>query len=177
MNKQNNIMMDAASIKRSLYSDKRRGDGNYSRIFTALLFLLFIAALLIALVIGTNVYSSLQHVYQTANGERLANNLVANVIHANDAVDSIAVGKGPEGKSLVLIENTDNGTFETRGYLYKGKIIEEYSMAGTPYTPERATEVIVPSDIFDFSYANGCMTIVTDQGETKVALRSVKGGM
>lgn len=146
-----------------------------SHAFTAVLFALFLFTLLMAILAGTNVYKALNDVRQNVDNTRLSLNLVANTVHANDEVNSVAVGQGPEGKSLVLVEQLESGTYETRVYLYEGYIVQEYSLSNAPYTPERASK-IAPSDIFDFSYANGLLTINTSQGSTSVALRSLSGG-
>lgn len=53
--------------------------------------------------------------------------------------------------------------------------MEEYTRAGTAFTPEKARE-IVRSSTFDFTYTDGLLTVHTDQGSTSVALRSVRGG-
>ena len=96
-------------------------------------------------------------------------------MRANDSKGAIAQGQGPEGKSLVVVEPLDSGTYETRFYLYEGKVVQEYSLAGSGYTPEKATEVTA-SDSFDFSYSNGLLTVTTDQGTAEVALRHMQGG-
>lgn len=146
-----------------------------SHAFTAVLFALFLFTLLLAILAGTNVYGALNNLRNDADTTRLSLNLVANTVRANDAVDSVAVGEGPEGKSLVLVERLESGNYETRIYLYEGYIVEEYSLAEAQYTPERATQ-IAPSSTFDFTYAHGLLTIITDKGNADIALRSIGGG-
>lgn len=68
--------------------------------------------------------------------------LLVNSIKGHDAIDEIAIGQGPEGVSLVLIEALDSGRYETRIYLYKGTIVEEYSLDQAPYDPSRATPLV-----------------------------------
>ena len=74
----------------------------------------------------------------------------------------------------MLTERLDSGTFETRIYAYQGSIVEEYALADAPYDPSKAT-AIVRSSVFDFSYGGGLLTIVTDAGQTSVALRAAGG--
>lgn len=52
--------------------------------------------------------------------------------------------------------------------------MEEYALADAPYDPSKAT-AIVRSSVFDFSYGGGLLTIVTDAGQTSVALRAAGG--
>ena len=166
------------AVQGGLTSAIDRGSGRtreYGRVFTALLFALFIITLLMAIMAGTRVYSALSDMRDQTDQSRLAMGLLVNSVRADDAIDAISVGAGPEGRSLVLTERLNSGTSETRIYLYQGQVVEEYSVAGTPYTPEKATPV-VPTDTFDFSYADGLLTIITDEGRADVALRSVRGG-
>ncbi len=143
--------------------------------FQRILLVVFFIALLLALVAGVSVYQSVSAVQTQNNAEREGVGLICNVVRANDAIGSIAAGKGPEGKSLVVVERLDSGTYETRFYLYEGKIVQEYSLASNQYTPEKASEV-TESSTFDFAYANGLLSIYTDGGTSEVALRNMQGG-
>ncbi|MBQ9059484.1 MAG: DUF4860 domain-containing protein [Atopobiaceae bacterium] len=145
------------------------------RVFSVLLFAVFIITVLLCIVVGTDTYRRLMDYQSSADATRLGLNLIANSVHANDETDAIGTGAGPEGRSLVLFERTENGSYETRMYLYKGQIVQEYALAGSPYTPDKATPV-VESQSFDFSYNGGLLTVFTDQGSVDVALRSERGG-
>lgn len=162
------------ALSQAPFSEAKRSQaaGSSGHMFTALLFALFVIALLLAIVAGTNVYRNLNDVRSGADEARLGLTLLTNNVRANDAADAIAAGTGPEGRSLVLVERLDSGTYETRIYRHEGNIVEEYALADAAYTPEKAV-VICPSDVFDFSYGNGLLTITTDQGSADVALRSV----
>lgn len=148
---------------------------NSTHMFTALLFAVFVLVLLVSITAATRVFDGLHTIQMSANEARLGEGLIANMVHANDEINSVAVGQGPEGRSLVLREVLESGTYETRIYLYEGNILEEYVLEGTAYSPKTATN-IVASSTFEFSYENGMLTITTDQGTTKVALRSLAGG-
>lgn len=174
MTEQTGSVMDAFSTG-AFAASRRSGRRVFGRVFTALLFALFVVTLLMALLVGTGVYRTLYDVRTDANETRLGLNLIANSVRANDAVDAVAVGSGPEGRSLVLVERLESGTYETRIYFFEGQIVEEYALADAAYTPEKATK-IVASDLFDFAYENGLLTVSTDQGSIDIALRSVKGG-
>ena len=75
----------------------------------------------------------------------------------------------------MIVQNLDSGTYETRLYLYKGSIVQEYSLTGTKYTPSKASKV-TESSSFAFTYDNGLLTVSTDQGTCEVALRHLQGG-
>ena len=172
----NQTFMEAFEGSMSLVSpDHRKDSQSMGRMFTILLFVMFISVLLLAFMAGTSVYKALSIMDNSANEERAALTLLANSIRGNDALKSVGVGMGPEGESLVLTEYYQSGTFETRIYLYKGEILQEYTLAGTDYVPSRAVS-IVPSDTFDFTYENGLLSIITDQGTSEIALRTLREG-
>ena len=176
---------------------------NSSRIFTGILFALFVATLLLAILAGTDVYRGLAREGSAADEARLSLTLLANDVRANDqegavgrawvtndGVDlTLAEGNGElgqaslagevegsllEGPALVLRETLPSGVYETRICRYDGTIMEEYALADAAYDPEKAT-AIVKSSIFDFSYAGGLLTLVTDSGQVQVALRCAGG--
>lgn len=169
----NRERFDATTLLNISSLEKEQRDNSHA--FTAVLFALFLLTLLMAILAGTNVYRALYDLRTDADNTRLSLNLVANTVRANDATNAVAVGQGPEGKSLVLVEHLDTGDYETRIYLNEGYIVEEYSLASAAYTPGRATK-IAQSDSFDFTYADGLLTIMTSQGNVEVALRSTLGG-
>lgn len=145
------------------------------RVFPILLLCVFFAALLLALIAGVTVYKSTSETQSRVNAQRESLGLIANAVRASDSTGAIAAGTGPEGKSLVITENLDTGTYETRLYAYKGRIMQEYSLAASPYAPEKANAV-ADSSTFAFTYANGLLTITCDQGTAEVALRYAQGG-
>ena len=152
-------------------SERKNLDG----FFSVALFMVIIVVVLVALMVGTRIYSRLNAQQSSMDSSRLSMNLLVNNVRANDALDAIEVGQGPEGDALVLVERLRSGTYETRIYLYQGHVVEQYAVAAKPYEPEKATP-IVPSETFSFSFEDGLLTITTDAGSAEVALRSVRGG-
>ncbi len=147
----------------------------HRKMFPILLLCVFFLTLLLALIAGITVYRHVSDTQAANVARREGVELIANIVRANDAKGAVATGQGPEGKSLVIVENLDSGVYETRLYLYKGKIVQEYSLSGTAYTPAKASEV-TESSRFDFSYDNGLLSITTDQGSCEIALRYLQGG-
>lgn len=150
------------------------GRGDALRIFRGVLSMLFIAVLLICMAFGVMVYSKVANEGTATSDERLSLNLLLNDVRADDAIESVEVGDGPQGPAMVLIEREASGTYETRVYPYDGMIMQEYALSGSAYSPGTATPV-VRSDIFEFSYEDGLLTIVTEHGSSSVALRSYSG--
>lgn len=179
----------------------RRREHDFGRVFTGILFALFVVTLLMAILAGTDVYRALHRAGDAADVERLSLTLLANDVRANDQIDAVArawvtadaveleVAEGGaslaaaaageehslfQGPALVLRETLPSGVYETRLYCYDGTIMEEYALADAPYDPEKAT-AIVDSSVFDFTYEDGLLTITTDAGSTSVALRCAGG--
>lgn len=164
---------------------RRQREHDFGRVFTGLLFALFVATLLMAILAGTDVYRGLNREGDAADNQRLSLTLLANDVRANDQIDAVACAWVTEdgasdtrclldGPALVLRETLPSGVYETRLYRYDGVIMEEYALADAPYDPSKAT-AIVRSSVFDFSYGGGLLTIVTDAGQTSVALRAAGG--
>lgn len=166
------VMNDGGRVASDLNEVKAPFSG---RVFIVLLFGIIVLFLFIMLLFGVNIYDSTNKSRLENDDRRLGLSLIANSIRMNDVTDAVGVGQGPEGRSLVLTETIDGVDYETRIYTYEGKIVQEYAMAQTPYTPTRTRE-IVESSVFEFEYSNGLLTVRTDQGETSVAFRSVRKG-
>ncbi len=164
--------MEAGTLSSQLRAGKQ---SDFNRLFITLLFSVFVIALLIAIIVGVHNYSEISSAQTTANDDRLALSLLTNDIRANDSIDAIATGIGPEGPSLVLVERLDSGTYETRFYQYDNHIVQEYVMAGEPYRPASAT-TIVKSYTFNFEYKDELITLTTDEGIAHIAVRSLSGG-
>ena len=185
---------DGPGTAKAYGGSPRRQERDFGRVFTGLLFALFVATLLMAILVGTGVYRVLHQEGAVADNQRLSLTLLANDVRANDQIDAVdrawvtedavsvevAGADGFEaaaaaedglfqGPALVLRETLPSGVYETRLYRYDGTIMEEYALADAPYDPLKAT-AIVDSSVFAFSYEDGLLTIETDAGATAVAL-------
>lgn len=176
------MLQDAADQRHGVFTPSALRDHkapmsmSTNRAFAAVLFGLFIIMLLISFLVGINVYQALNTMASSESTERLEQSFLANTIHTNDMYDAVLVGEGPEGDALVLRESVDGvGSYETRIYAFNGSILQEYALEGSEYAPEKAI-TLFDSDLFDFTYENGLLTIRTDSGSVDVALRSAEGG-
>ena len=169
--------LDYASV--ASFERARRGETAAQQpgaLFNGLLMAVFFVAVAGGVVLGASLYRSVVAERAAAEDARLEANLLAGAVRALDATDAVATADGPEGPALVLIERLDVGTFETRIYLHQGAIVQEYAVAGSELSPERAT-VLCASDRFTFDVSeDGLLTIRTSAGEHHVALRSAQGG-
>lgn len=142
-----------------------------ARLFSVLLMAVFFIALMGGLAAGASLYRSATTAQTRANELHLESGLLTNVIRGNDTAGTVSEGEGPEGPALVLTRTLSSGRYETRIYLYQGKLMQELSVAGRPYDPLGATELL-SSKTFSFEVADGLVHIATDDGSFDVALRS-----
>lgn len=154
-------------------SKDRTSERASRRLFTIVLLVVFFIALMGGLAAGVMVYRSVAATQADTSVQRMQTGLISSIVRANDDASSLGTGTGPEGPSLVMTENLPSGTYEMRIYLYQGQVVEEYSVAGMPYTPERA-QALVPSETFGFTAKGKLLTVTTDQGPVDIALRSVQ---
>lgn len=146
------------------------------RVFTVILFTVFFVVLMTGMAAGVAMYQAVANNQLDTNAARMQSGLLASNIHANDELNSLGTGNGPEGRALVLSKtDADGDRYEMRLYLYKGSIVQEYSVAGAAYTPDRA-QPLLSSKSFDFELHDNLLIIHTDQGATNIALRSYQGG-
>lgn len=153
---------------------ERKERVNSFAVVEALLFAVVVLLLLGGLAAGVASYKHISDTRVSDEKVCIGSNVIANGVRYADAYSSVAVGEGPEGPALVLTGGEDSA-YQTRLYQYKGKLVEEYAMQSAPYTPERATELMKNTQ-FQFMYEDGLLTVITDAGETKVALHSAGGG-
>lgn len=148
-----------------------RGYSNATAVTSLVLFALFFVVLLLALVAGVRVYSSIVDDRSASEELRMEHGFLVTSVQSADSAGSVSIGQGPEGPSLVISENTLAGTIETRIYAYMGSVVQEYVKAESPISPNAAT-VIFKSALFEPSITGNLVSIVTDTGLTEVALRA-----
>ena len=103
---------------KSYGGNPRRRERDFGRVFTGILFALFVIALLMAILTGTSVYRGLHQQEDIANTQRLSLTLLANDVRANDQINEVgrawvteasvdlelAVGKNAAGLPLLTDE-------------------------------------------------------------------------
>ena len=151
-----------------------RGRVRSAHLFTTILFLVFVCALLLALAAGVGVYRHIHATGSATEQARLAGALVTNVVRSKDAEAAVSLGTAPGGgQSLVLTERLDSGTFEMRLYLYDGELVEEYVPAGTAYDPAHAEPLVAASAFaVELDGDAGALRVTCDDTTTFIALRS-----
>ena len=133
-----------------------------TRVFTVVLLAVFFVVLMAGLAVGVAMYQAVANNHLETNAARMQAGLLASNVHVNDTVNAVGTGNGPEGRALVLTEHGEDGcSYEMRIYLYKGNVVQEYSLAGSAYTPERA-QPLISSSTFDFALHGSLLVIFTE---------------
>ena len=122
----------------------------WMHLYPLLLFAIIVLSLLFLVMTGTGLYSAVVD-SQTRNREaRAALSYLAARVHAADAAGAVSVGEGPEGAALLLRENADGETYETRIYLYEGRNMGRQMLRWTRRTPNASwMQNPFPSSRFD----------------------------
>ena len=96
-----------------------------------------VVVLLIIVFMVVTVYKAMTDNQADNNRSRTELSYVANKIHSYDETGNVQIIDGKYGDTLVLVDNTDEGIFETRIYNYNGNLYEEYSSQNTEMDYER----------------------------------------
>lgn len=174
------MTMDSRTTNKAMISviEKARGrqERRYPmRLFSIALMAVFFVFLMFGLAAGARMYQSAVEAHDLANQLHLQSGLITNVIRYNDVADAVREGEGPEGPALVLERTLASGTYETRIYQYRHKLMQEFTAAGRPYNPAGATPLL-DTTAFNFTIDGNLVTITCDQGSFAVALRSDNSG-
>ena len=184
---------------------RRRREGDFGRVFTGMLFALFVVALLMAILVGTDVYRGLYREGAAADDQRLSLTLLANDVRANDQIDAVARAWVTEDTvTLEEAEADDDGVVSLASMAqdWDGSVLEGPALVLRETLPGGVYETrlyrydgvimeeyaladapydpekataIVVSSVFDFTYRDGLLTLTTDAGTVSVALRSGGG--
>ena len=131
-----------------------------------------VLSLLFLVMTGTGLYSAVVD-SQTRNREaRAALSYLAARVHAADAAGAVSVGEGPEGAALLLRENADGETYETRIYLYEGALREEYGTADAALDPQDSERIVDAKSFSVEQVRPGLLVVSTEYGSADIALRS-----
>ena len=80
-----------------------------------------------------------------------------------------------EGAALLLRENADGETYETRIYLYEGALREEYGTADAALDPQDSERIVDAKSFSIEQVRPGLLVVSTEYGSADIALRSGRG--
>ena len=79
------------------------------------------------------------------------------------------------GAALLLRENADGETYETRIYLYEGALREEYGTADDALDPQDSERIVDAKSFSIEQVRPGLLVVSTEYGSADIALRSGRG--
>jgi len=152
---------------------KRPVQHHIDGLIALLSFAIFAACVLAVLLTGANAYRRLTKRDQAASDRRVGIQYVAARVRHADSEHSVAVESFDGGDSLVL----GDGEYVTRIYCYDGYLMELFSAASEPMSPESG-EQIMAVDGLALSLEEGLLTVtVTDvRGEESTLVLSLRSG-
>ena len=157
----------------------------WMHLYPLLLFAIIVLSLLFLVMTGTGLYSAVVD-SQTRNREaRAALSYLAARVHAADAAGAVSVGEGElylctandiqQRAALLLRENADGETYETRIYLYEGALREEYGTADAALDPQDSERIVDAKSFSIEQVRPGLLVVSTEYGSADIALRSGRG--
>lgn len=120
----------------------------WMHLYPLLLFAIIVLSLLFLVMTGTGLYSAVVD-SQTRNREARA--------------------------ALLLRENADGETYETRIYLYEGALREEYGTADAALDPQDSERIVDAKSFSVEQVRPGLLVVSTEYGSADIALRSGRG--
>ena len=143
-------------------------------VFAMALFALLLACILALVVLGGGLYGSLAGA-QRQNGQvRASLTYLSTRVRAADCAGAVRLEDGPEGPALILAEPETGSGYETRIYLYEGRLLEDYAPAGSALAPQDA-QAVAETCCFEPAWrAPSLLSSRTGEGTVLVALRSAE---
>lgn len=158
-----------ARLSERLSARRRCVTSDRARPFTLALFAVFMLAMLFALLLGTQVYRSLDDQRVETDARRLAYGTLANAVKANDAFGAVSVEHGASGDILSMVQRGASGDFVTRLFVEDGELMQSYAGAEAP-SDSAVAHALFPTDTFAVAYEDGLLVLRTDPVTVSVAL-------
>ena len=155
--------------------------GKTENLLALLLLALFALSILLVLLLGTEIYRGLTERSAAGYEERTAAQYLATRLRQGDVVGSVRLEEFGGADALVLSQELEGGTYETRVYCSGGYLRELFSRAGTPCAPEDG-DAILPMEAMKITLNDGLLQaeLVLSQNRIRqvtLALRSERGGV
>lgn len=111
-------------------------------VFILMLYLLIVLFSLMIILLGKNIYSSINHDRQVNYERRVSLSYVANKIRQNDKEGSIRIESLNGENAIVITEDYDGDMYETWIYFYDNTIYEMFTDAGIRFNLEDGMKVL-----------------------------------
>lgn len=140
---------------------------------------LFAICILLVLLLGTEIYRGLTERSGTDYEERTAAQYLATRLRQGDARDAVRLEEFGGADALVLSQELEGVTYETRVYCSGGYLRELFSRSGTPCGPEDG-DAVLPMEAMTLTLKDGLLQaeLIFPQNRIRrvmLALRSERG--
>ena len=120
-------------------------------VFVLSLFCVFTAAVLMTLILGTNIYSTMQKTSNEAYYARTALSYITQKLRHCDSADCVEISEFGGSSALMLTELYNDVEYETIIYIYDGAVRELFCEKGVDFEPDAGGEIIKGKALsFDF---------------------------
>lgn len=142
---------------------KKKNEGAFG--FAGTAFLLIVCAV-IMVTLCTSAYGKISESRDFSDSSRGTLSYIQTQVKSHDSEGCVAVREG----MLVLSESDGENEYELRIYSVGGKLLEEYSPAGSPKNPENAVEIAETESFSAEFIKDDLLKITTDYGECLIHL-------
>lgn len=111
-------------------------------VFILMLYLLIVIFSLMIILLGKDIYSSINHDRRVNYERRVSLSYVANKIRQNDKEESIRIESLNGENTIVITEDYDGDMYETWIYFYDNAIYEMFTDAGMEFNLEDGIKVL-----------------------------------
>ena len=132
------------------------------------LFLLFVLAAMLVVVLGSNIYAGSVRGMSEHGEVRTAVSYITQKVRQDREQGAVTVETFGGSDALVLSENADGAAYETRLYLYDGQLMELLAVRGSDLSPDAGSPVMA-MDSLSFRMLSPALLRVTGtcrDGET-----------
>ena len=119
---------------------------------------------------GYESFSRMNEFQDECLNTRVAMNYLSMHIRRSDARDSVRIDDSPLGTCLVLSEDIEGETYETRIYLHDGYLYESFVPAESPFDEEYGFEII-QLDSFAIKRESNVIEIELASGANKRSMK------
>lgn len=140
------------------------------RPFLLVLFGVFVAIMLIALVVGLQGYRAIADERNATDEQRLAYGSLVNTVKAFDAIDAFSVAEYEGNDVLSMTQLTASGAYVMLLYVHGGMLMQQYSVADDAAVSPESAHALFPTTEFNVAYGDGLLVLTTDQASPCVRL-------
>ena len=152
---------------------RRKGDASATgRPFLLVLFGVFAAVMLVALLVGLQGYRAIADERNAVDDQRIAYGSLVNTVKAFDSNDAFSVSEYEGNDVLSMMQRTSAGTYLMQLYVHDGMLMQQYSVAADAQLAPETAHPLFATDTFRVTYENYLLTLTTDAASPSVYLRT-----